>query len=214
MRPRDSVIGALAARRTNREILGRPLPRQVLAEVLWAAAGVNRARGPFGLTGRTAATASNSQELELFALMRDGAFRYEPEGHALVRVSNADLRPHAISAGQRELGANAPLRLIFVLDVDRLEHTQGFDEPRLHDPGGQLAYACVDTGLMAGNVYLYAAATGLAAWFHNCEGDRLKRALKLRAGQRALFGQTVGYPRTHQGRGGSNRMAWRYSDRR
>jgi len=52
----------------------------------------------------------------------------------------------------------------------------------------------VDTGLIAGNVYLFAASQGLAAWFHNCDRDRLSRKLKLRPEQRVLFGQTVGYP--------------------
>lgn len=58
----------------------------------------------------------------------------------------------------------------------------------------QQASACVDTGLIAGNVALYAAATRLGAWFHNCDcdRDRLARRLKLSRTQRALFGQTVG----------------------
>ena len=52
----------------------------------------------------------------------------------------------------------------------------------------------VDTGLIVGNVYLFAASQGLAAWFHNCDKAGLTRKLKLRDEQRVLFGQTVGYP--------------------
>ena len=58
----------------------------------------------------------------------------------------------------------------------------------------QKAYCYVDTGMIAANVYLYAAAEGLAAWFHNCDKDRLARAMDLRPEQRVLFAQSVGYP--------------------
>ena len=58
----------------------------------------------------------------------------------------------------------------------------------------QKAYYYVDTGLIAGNVYLFAASHGLACWFHNCDRAALGRELKLRAEQRVLFAQSVGYP--------------------
>ena len=48
--------------------------------------------------------------------------------------------------------------------------------------------------LIAANVYLFAAAAGLAAWFHNCDQDGLHIALRLAGDQHVLFGQTVGYP--------------------
>ena len=88
----------------------------------------------------------------------------------------------------------APLNLIYVVDVDRLEHTAGFDEPRLHTADGQKSYYFVDTGIMAGNVYLYAASQGLAAWFHNCDRDWLKKQLALSSNHKVLFAQSVGTP--------------------
>jgi hypothetical protein len=48
--------------------------------------------------------------------------------------------------------------------------------------------------LIAANVYLYAASQGLAAWFHNCNREAAAKDFKLRADQRVLFAQTVGYP--------------------
>ena len=91
-------------------------------------------------------------------------------------------------------GANAPVRLFYVADVHRLTHTSGFQEPGLQDPEVQKSYYFVDTGLIAGNVYLFAASHGLASWFHNCNKSGLASKLKLRPEQRVLFGQTVGYP--------------------
>ena len=85
------------------------------------------------------------------------------------------------------------MHLVFIVDVDKLEHTHGFDEPRLHTIEGQKSYYFVDTGLIAGNVYLYAASVGLGAWFHNCH-QSLHETLKLRPDQKVLFAQSVGYP--------------------
>jgi hypothetical protein len=67
-------------------------------------------------------------------------------------------------------------------------------EPGLQDPDVQRSYYFVDTGLIAANVYLYAASFGLATWFHNCDKAALKTKLRLPGDQRVLFGQTVGYP--------------------
>jgi len=58
----------------------------------------------------------------------------------------------------------------------------------------QKSYYFVDTGLIAANVYLFAASIGLASWFHNCNKPGISEKLKLRADQRVLFGQTVEYP--------------------
>jgi nitroreductase len=189
-----TLTEALRWRRTTREVSARPLSRQILSDLLWAAGGVNRPLGPFGLAGRTAASASNSQEIDVYVALARGTYRYDPGGHRLEPVAAGDLRPFAIGRGQGGAGATAPVRLIYVADVDRLAHTAGFDEPGLHDPEVQKSYYYVDIGLIAANVYLFAAAAGLGAWFHNCDRARLTARLPLRPGQRVLFGQTVGYP--------------------
>jgi nitroreductase len=116
----------------------------------------------------------------------------------LVPIVAGDLRRFALGTRQGDGGANAPVRLIYVADIGKLEHTSGFDQPGLHDPEVQKSYDFVDAGLIAGNVYLFAASQGLAAWFHNCDRPALPARLGLGDTQRPLFGQTVGYPkRTH-----------------
>jgi hypothetical protein len=162
--------------------------------LLWAACGVNRRKGPFGAAGITAASASNSQEIEVFVATAGGVHRFDALGHRLEPVLEGDLRPLCITPGQRNASPVGAVHLVFVVDIHRLTHTQGFQEPGLHDPEVQKAYSYVDTGLIAGNVYLYAASQGLAAWFHNCDRAGLAAKLKLTAEQRVLFAQTVGYP--------------------
>jgi len=146
------------------------------------------------MPGRTAASASNSQEIAVYTALREGVYLYDPFKHELVLITRSDLRSGALTPGQRGVNANAPVQLIYVADVHRLTHTAGFHEPRLQDPEAQKAYYYVDTGLIAGNVYLFAAAQGLAAWFHNCERTDLAIRLGLRADQHVLFSQSVGYP--------------------
>lgn len=189
-----TVFAALWRRRTIREIAAKPLPLDLLSALLWAAFGVNRKMGPFGQPGRTAGSASNCQEIDVYVALPEGAFRYEPLGHALIAASGQDLRRAALTPGQAGAASLGPVQLIYAADLDRLAHTRGFDEPGLHDPEVQKAYYYVDTGLIAGNVHLFAAAEGLAAWFHNCDRPMLAKALRLSSTQRVLFAQSVGYP--------------------
>ena len=189
-----SVLKALQQRKTIREISDKKLSLQVLSNLLWAACGVNRKRGPFGIPSRTAASASNSQEIDLYIAMQEGMYLYDAFHHRLVPVLAGDLRELAIGPGQANLVAKAPVHLIYIVDVNKLCSTSGYQEPGLQDPEIQKSYYFVDTGLIAGNVYLFAASQGLASWFHNCNKSALSAKLDLRAEQRVLFGQTVGYP--------------------
>jgi hypothetical protein len=189
-----SLPESLQQRQTIREISDRKLPAQLLSNLLWAACGINRLNGPFGSPGITAASASNSQEIDVFVALEEGAFLFDARHHSLLPAVAGDLREMNISPGQKNVAMKAPVQLIYVVDVDRLSHTAGFQEPGLQDPEVQKSYYFVDTGLIAGNVYLFAASQGLAAWFHNCDRAGLARKLKLRPDQRVLFGQSVGYP--------------------
>jgi nitroreductase len=191
----ELLCAALEKRRTIREIDSTPITRQQLAKLLWAAFGVNRRTGPFGLAGRTAASASNSQEIDLYVVLENGAYLYDAPNTLLAPVVAGDLRAGALTLGQPQTVGDvlAPIQLIYVVDLDLLIHSAGFQEPGLQDPDVQSSYAFVDTGLIAQNVYLFCAANRLAAWLHNCDRASLARRLKLRAQQRVLFAQSVGY---------------------
>jgi hypothetical protein len=193
-----SVFEALERRMTIRQISPTELPIQELSNLLWAACGVNRQFGPFGLPGRTAASASNSQEIDLYVALQSGVYLYDGANCLLIPIVADDLRGGALTPGQQGMEAKAPVQLIYVVDIERFTHTRGFPERGLQDPEVQKSYYYVDTGLIAGNVYLFAAAEGLAAWFHNCHKTDLARRLGLRPEQRVLFAQTVGYPEKEQ----------------
>ncbi|HUI65701.1 MAG TPA: nitroreductase family protein [Bacteroidota bacterium] len=193
------VVQALQRRRTIREISEKKISLQVLSNLLWAAYGINRKQGPFGVPGRTAASASNSQEIDLYVILQEGSFLFDALHHSLFPVCEGDLRSLAIGRGQADPASRAPVHLVYVVDIDRLANTAGYQEPGLQDSEIQKSYYFVDTGMIAGNVYLYSASCGLAAWFHNCERSELASNLHIRAEQRVLFAQTVGYPAKKNG---------------
>ena len=184
-----SVLAALKERRTTRNIGSEKLPEQMLSNLLWAAFGVNRESGPFGGPGRTAASASNSQEIDLYVALPEGVYLYEAVPHRLKPVAAGDFRRRS---GRRR-AATTPVNIFYVVDIAKYAKAP-FQEPGLRDPEVQKSYYFVATGLIAGNVYLFAASQGLAAHFHNCDKRNTPHEFKLRPEQRVLFAQTVGYP--------------------
>lgn len=185
-----SVLAALQQRKTIRKIKADKLPEQVLSNLLWAAFGVNRPQASFGKPGRTAASASNSQEIDLYVAMPEGVYLYEAVPHRLTPVVAGDFRARS----GRGAAATAPVNIFYVVDLTRYVAGKGQPDRRISDPEVQKSYYYTATGLIAGNVYLFAASQNLAAWFHNCDRENTVREFKLRPEQRVLFAQTVGYP--------------------
>jgi hypothetical protein len=188
-----SVLAALKERKTTRTIRDEKLSAQMLSNLLWAAWGVNRQSGPFGQIGRTAASASNSQEIDLYVVLPEGTYIYEAVAHRLDPVVAGDLRVKVSAHDRAGAMTKAPVILIYVVDIAKYAKSK-FQEPGLKDAEIQKSYYNVATGLIAGNVYLFAASQNLAAWFHNCNKPALAAELKLRPQQRVLYAQTVGLP--------------------
>jgi len=209
------LMQALSARKTTREFGTDKLPLQTLSDLLWAAFGVNRAEMP-GRTpkpGRTAPSASNSQEIDLYVAFPEGVYLYEAVPHRLVPVLAKDVRA---MTNRNAAAGTAALCLVYVEDLDKRSAppakpqpgapaaapTKGTTPPAGVAPAGTPQAAPprttsgeVDTGFIGQNVYLFCAAEGLNAWFYGTDRDGLAKALNLRPGQRVLYGQAVGYPK-------------------
>jgi hypothetical protein len=193
----NSVLAALRERKTTRDISSRKLPTELLSSLLWAAFGVNRETAAFGRPGRTAPSASNSQEIELYVAMLEGVFLYEAIPHRLTPVAVGDLRRLAVRNGSPE----APIHILYIADPSRFDLGSSQPDPFMGDPEIQKSYYYADAGFIAQNVNLFAASEGLAAWFHNCDRAGLARELRLCPEQLVLFAQSVGYPAWSAGRG-------------
>ena len=185
-----SVLEALQLRHTNRNISSKELPIQILSNLLWAGFGVNRDRAGFDKKGRTAPSASNSQEIDLYIAMKNGTYVYEAIPHQLNPVAAGDFR---MRSGRGD-AATAPVNIFYIADLTQYDLGPSQPDRRIGDPEVQKSYYYTDTGFIAQNVYLFAASQGLAAWFHNCDRENVKSEFKLHSNQKVLFAQTVGYP--------------------
>jgi hypothetical protein len=185
-----SVLASLLVRKTTRSISSRELPLQVISNLLWAGFGVNRESGSLGKKGRTAPSASNSQEIDLYVALPEGIYLYKAVNHQLLPVAEGDFRARS---GRRN-AATAPLNIFYIADLSRYDLGPAQPDREIGDPEVQKSYYYTDTGFIAQNIYLYAASFGLAAWFHNCDKENTVREFKLKPTQRVLFAQTVGYP--------------------
>lgn len=122
----------------------------MLSNLLWAAFGVNRDQASFDKPGRTAPSASNSQEIDLYVALLDGVYLYEAIPHRLSPVAAGDFRRRS----GRGRAATAPLNIFYVAELARYD--LGPDQPdrAIGDPEVQKSYYYTDTGFIAQNVYL------------------------------------------------------------
>lgn len=175
---------ALAARATHRDFSGEPLSDQELSDLLWAANGFNRP----GEKKRTAPTAVNRQEIDLYVCRADGAFLWDADANELRKACGDDLRGFTgrMNAGADNFSVKAPVVLVYVVDFAR----QGMQER----PMDAFKYAAVDCGFVGQNVYLHCAAAGLDTVFLGMiDPDAISKALRLPATSTPLFAQTVGH---------------------
>jgi len=174
------MMQALSLRRSTREYADRPLPPQVLSDLLWAAFGINRPSGD-----RTAPYWRHIMVIDVYAAMADGVWFYDPKEHALRQHLSADIRA---LTGQQDFVGGAPLNLVYVAHGERMTDVA---------PEDRRLYASVDTGFIGQNVYLFCASEGLASVFRGAVPyKKLEQAMRLPDGQFVTFAQTVGYPKT------------------
>ena len=173
------LMKAIAKRRSAREFADDDLPLPVLSSLLWAAYGVNRRGG-----GRTAPSALNAQEIDVYVALASGAYAYDAPAHRLRLVAAQDLRR---VTGYQDFVDEAPLDLVYVADHSRM---------KLVPVDRRESYASVAAGAIAQNVYLFASSSGLAtvirAWI---DRSAIADALGLAHDEQVLLSQTVGYPK-------------------
>jgi nitroreductase len=173
------LFQALKERHSTREFDAAKLSPQTLSNLLWAADGVNRADG-----SRTAPTAYNRQETDVYLATADGLLLYEPKEHRLRTILTEDIRA---LAGQQDFVKTAPVNLVYVADYTRMENVPSEEKP---------AFSAAGVGSIAQNVYLFCASEGLATVVRaTIDRPALAKAMKLRPEQHIILSQTVGYPR-------------------
>jgi SagB-type dehydrogenase family enzyme len=175
-----SLMQSLQARKSSRDFSTKKLPMEVLSNLLWAAYGINRPESG----RRTAPSAVNWQEVDVYVAMADGLYLYNAKEHVLKPVIKQDIRE---LTGKQTFVKDAPINLIYVADYSRMGG--GNAEERN-------SYSAADAAFIAQNVYLYCASEGLATVVRgSIDRDALAKAMQLRDNQKIVLSQTVGYPK-------------------
>jgi len=173
------LMQALKARHSSRSFSTRPLPRQVLSNLLWAAFGVNRPESG----KRTAPSAVNWQETDIYVATAEGLYLFDARAHSLKQVLDQDVRA---LTGRQSFTAEAPVNLVYVADYSRMGRASQADRD---------LYSAADTGFIAQNVYLFCASEGLAVVVRGTiDRPALAERMGLRPEQKIILAQTVGYP--------------------
>jgi len=175
------LMQALKLRQSTRGDFGpdTKLPMQLISNLLWAADGVNRPDGK-----RTAPSAIDWRNIDIYITTADGLFLYDAEQHALKVLGKKDVRA---VAGMQDFVKTAPLNLIYVADLSKTKFG-GKDMPE----GETWSFAGV--GAIFQNVYLFCASENLACIVRAMiDRDAIAKELKLRPDQKVLIAQTVAY---------------------
>ena len=174
------LMQVLKDRKSSRAFSNEKLPMQVLSNMLWAAFGVNRTDSG----KRTAPTAMNRQEIDIYVATADGLYLYDAKAHTLKPVLAEDIRA---STGSQSFVQEAPVNLIYVADFSKMG--KGKEEQKVF-------YSATDTGFISQNVYLYCASEGLATVVRGLvDKPALAKVMRLRPDQRVILAQSVGYPK-------------------
>jgi len=173
------LMQVLRDRGSSRSFSTEKLPLQVLSNLLWAAFGINRP----DLGKRTAPSAMNWQEIDIYVATADGLYLYDAKTQQLQPILSEDIRA---MTGLQPFVKEAPVNLIYVADFSRMGTASKEDKD---------LYSAADTGFISENVYLFCASEGLATVVRgSIDRSLLAKTMKLRPDQKIILSQTVGYP--------------------
>lgn len=173
------LMQVLKDRTSTRTFSTEKLSTQTLSNLLWAAFGVNRPDSG----RRTAPSAKNWQEIDIYVAMPDGLFLYDAKGNLLTPISGKDLRA---LTGSQAFVKDAALNLVYVADSSKVDNAGSLDKDFL---------SAADTGFISENVYLFCASEGLGTVVRAMiDRDVLGKEMKLKPNQKIMLAQSVGYP--------------------
>jgi len=170
------LMQALSERSSHREFSEEMLSHEHLSGLLWAACGINRPESG----KRTAPSARNWQDVQVYVFLKEGIYLYDEAGHKLVQVVAGD---HRKASGMQDFVEKAPVNLVYVSDYDRMKEAQD-----------KSLYSGLSTGYISQNVYLYCASEGLNTVMRAMvDREAMHSLMKLKPSQHVVGAQTVGY---------------------
>ena len=175
-----SLEQTLLQRRSIRSYRDEPLTLEEVSQLLWAAQGIT---GPAGV--RSAPSAGALYPLELYLVagnvqnLPPAVYRYEPDGHRLVKIADGDRRAGLAEAALGQ-GSVKQAAAAFVFSAV-YERTTG----KYGDRG--IRYVDMEAGHAAQNLCLEAVALGLGAVTIGAfEDEAVSRLLNLPGNEQPL----------------------------
>lgn len=173
---------ALMKRRSERQFSPRRFDLtasedlQLLSDLLWAAFG------PVSPRRRSAPSSHNRQETDLYVLLPEGTYVYQPAENRLEPVTAEDLRA---ASGAQDYVGTAAVEIAFVARTEKITGKT---------PRGVIETIYVDTGFISQNIYLFCASEGLATVVRAMvPKESLAQRLGLAETQEITLVQTVGW---------------------
>jgi SagB-type dehydrogenase family enzyme len=174
------LMQVLKARQSTREFSTDTLSLPVLSNLLWAACGINREESG----KRTAPSAMNKQEIDVYIATAKGLFLYEPKSHSLQIILPDDIRE---KTGMQPFVKDVPVNLVYVADMSKATYQSENDK---------ILYTAADAGFISQNVYLFCASEGLGTVVRGyVDRPVLEKIMNLKPEQKIILVQSVGYPK-------------------
>lgn len=176
----NPVLKALQDRQSTRSFASTDIPVEELSNILWAGFGINRPESG----KRTAPSAFNAQDIDIYVLMESGCYLYDASAQVLRKVQDKDLRP---LVALQEYAENVPVHLLFVSNFSKLERTGDRAE----------VYAMSSAALIAENVFVYCSSIGMGCIIRaNMKAEEIHKELGLTENQHVILSEAIGYPGT------------------
>jgi SagB-type dehydrogenase family enzyme len=178
-----TVAEAIEKRRSVRSFRKQPLDLRSIGQLLWSAQGIVTRSGL-----RTAPSAGALYPLEVYAVLPEGVYHYEPKKHRMTLTAEGDRRTELrrVALDQASI-TQAPLVIVLASVDERITKEYG--------PTRGERYIHNEIGHAAQNVHLQAAALGLGSVpmgaFHDA---RVQKVLGLPREERPLYLIPVGFP--------------------
>ncbi len=178
------VMKAFSLRASVKEFDTTGLNIQDLSDLLWAANGINRAESG----KRTAPSAMNSQDIDIYVFLKNGAFLYDAQKNYLKLIAEGDNRK--LVAGRQEFVVKAPVICVLVSDISRFK--VGPDSLKLE-------WAAMDAGIVSQNIALFCAGTNMLTRPRaSMEKEKLRELLNLTGSQYLMLNNPVSYRKDDQ----------------
>ena len=178
-----SVTTALSGRRSTREFSDKALTAKQLSKIFWAANGLNRP----DTGGRVNPAAHGEYIIDVYAIMSDGIYCYDPRAHKLVLIVEGDHRELA-SKKAGSWSSKAPLNLVYVAYTGDMKKA-----PHASDATKQARYVGVAAGTMAQSVALVLESEGLGGCVRGSVDEaNFRKVAKLDDDREIILAQTIG----------------------